>query len=214
MNKREFLKRAGAFAAGSMWPPLMADEQEHARSNWSGNYTYSARRLHVPRTVDEVRQVVKNCSKLKALGTRHSFNGIADSKENQISLQNLKQTVLDRKSRSVTVGAGVRYGDLAPYLYKNGFALHNLASLPHISVAGARSTATHGSGSRNGNLATAVSGIELVTADGALVPLSREKDGERFQGRFHAGSPVGHAVIAPGNDRASLPPPNAFHDKI
>jgi xylitol oxidase len=82
----------------------------------------------------------------------------------------------------VTAGAGVKYGQLAPYLHQNGYALHNLASLPHISVAGARSTATHGSGIKNGNLATAVSSIEFVTAEGEIVQLSRERDGERFKG--------------------------------
>jgi xylitol oxidase len=129
-----------------------------------------------------VQKVVKSCGKLKALGTRHSFNGIADSTQDQISLKNLDRMALDRKSRTVTVGAGVTYGQLSPYLYSNGYALPNLASLPHISVAGGCATATHGSGSKNGNLATPVSGMEIVTADGEVVVLSRERDSERFQG--------------------------------
>jgi xylitol oxidase len=74
------------------------------------------------------------------------------------------------------------YGQLCPYLDSKSFALHNLASLPHISIAGACSTATHGSGERNGNLATAVSALELVTAAGEVVKLSRHQDGEAFQG--------------------------------
>ncbi|MBV9084586.1 MAG: FAD-binding protein, partial [Acidobacteriaceae bacterium] len=152
MNKRDFLKSAGAFVTGGMMSPLVHGEQPApARTNWSGNYTYTASRLYAPKSVDEVRHIVKNCGTIKALGTRHSFNGIADTGHNQVSLKNLNEMVLDANSRSVTVGAGVRYGDLAPYLQKNGFALHNLASLPHISVAGARSTATHGSGIKNGN---------------------------------------------------------------
>src|SRR6202035_3270107 len=112
----------------------------------------------------------------------HSFNSIADSTANQISLKNFDQMAIDKKSRSVRVGAGVTYGQLSPYLYSNGFALHNLASLPHISVVGACSTGTHGSGNKNGNLSTAVSGIEMVTADGEVVKLSRERDGDRFYG--------------------------------
>jgi xylitol oxidase len=90
--------------------------------------------------------------------------------------------VLHPESRTVTVGAGVTYSQLAPYLYGQGYALHNLASLPGITVAGAIATATHGSGNKNGNLATAVSGLEVVTADGEVVALSRERDSERFQG--------------------------------
>ncbi len=183
MDKREFLKTSGIFLAGTMLSPLGSGEQPGARrTNWSGNYTYSTDRLHQPQTVEEVRQVVKGCSKLRALGARHSFNGIADSTENQISLAHLNQIALNRGSRTVTVGGGVTYSQLAPYLESQGYALHNLASLPQVSVAGAIATATHGSGNKNGNLATAVSGLEVVTADGEVRVLSRERDGDRFQG--------------------------------
>jgi alditol oxidase len=183
MDKREFLKTSGALLAGTMLSQLASgDQQTAARTNWSGNYTFSTDRLHQPQTVAEVRQVVKSCSKLKALGARHSFNGIADSTENQISLTHLNQMVLNRESHTVTVGAGVTYSQLAPYLYGQGFALHNLASLPGITVAGAIATATHGSGNKNGNLATAVSALEVVTADSEVMTLSRERDGERFRG--------------------------------
>jgi xylitol oxidase len=96
-----------------------------------------------------------------ALGTRHSFNGIADSQIAQISTLKLNDVTLDAKASTVTVGAGIRYGDLAVLLDAKGFALHNLASLPHISVGGACATATHGSGMGNGNLATAVKAVEL-----------------------------------------------------
>jgi xylitol oxidase len=116
------------------------------QTNWAGNYRYRAGRLHVPKTVAEVQELVKSCRHLRALGTRHSFNGIADT-----------------------------YGQLSAYLYRNGFALHNLASLPHISIAGACATATHGSGSQNGNLATAVSALESVIANGEVVTLSQEQ---------------------------------------
>lgn len=150
--------------------------------NWSGNYQYRAEHLHLPKTVAEVQKIVKDCDHIRALGTCHSFNSIADSLENQVSLQHLTEMSLDRKSRTVTVAAGVTYGQLSPYLDSNGFAVHNLASLPHVSVAGACATATHGSGSKNGNLSTAVSGMEIVTAAGDLVTLSRERDGETFQG--------------------------------
>src|ERR1019366_5236363 len=89
---------------------------------------------------------------------------------------------LDPAARTVTVDAGITYGQLCPYLDSKGFALHNLASLPHISIAGACSTATHGSGEKNGNLATAVSALEIVTAAGDVVKLSRTADGEVFLG--------------------------------
>ena len=150
------------------------------RQNWAGNQTFSTNRLYSPASVEEVRQVVKDCSKLRVLGSRHSFNTIADSTQNQISLIKLNDISLDEKARTVTVGAGITYGKLAPVIDARGYALHNLASLPHISVAGAIATATHGSGVHNGNLATAVSGLEIVTANGEILHLSRAKDGERF----------------------------------
>ena len=91
-----------------------------------------------------------------------------------------KVVSLDAKARTVTVEGGIKYGELAPWLHEKGFALHNLASLPHISVAGSCTTATHGSGVKNGNLAAAVSALEIVTANGDVIHLSREKDGEKF----------------------------------
>jgi xylitol oxidase len=180
MDKREFLKISGGFVTATMLPVALGGQEP--RTNWAGNYTFSTDHVHTPASVDEVRQVVKSCDKVRALGTRHSFNAIADSRKNQISLKRLNSISLDEKARTVTVGAGVRYGDLATVIDARGYALHNLASLPHISVAGAIATATHGSGLRNGNLATAVAGLELVTADGDLVHLGREKDGDAFLG--------------------------------
>ena len=183
MDKREFLKTSGVFLAGTILSPFGSGEQPSApRTHWSGNYTYSTRDLHEPQTVAEVQQVVKREKKIRALGARHSFNGIADSTESQISLVHLNQMNLNREAGTVTVGAGVTYSELAPYLEGQGFALPNLASLPHISIPGAIATATHGSGIKNGNLATPVSGLELVTADGELLTLTREKDGDRFRG--------------------------------
>src|SRR5580698_5389641 len=152
------------------------------RTNWSGNYHYSTNKVLQPVSVAEVQDAVRSVAGVRALGTRHSFNGIADSQIAQISTLKLKDVTLDTKASRVTVGAGIRYGDLAVLLDAKGFALHNLASLPHISVGGACATATHGSGLGNGNLSTAVRAIQFVAADGSVHTLSREKDGDRFTG--------------------------------
>ena len=152
-------------------------------TNWAGNYRYGTDNLHRLTSIEQVRKFVSEHDSLKVLGTRHCFNGIADSTHALISLKPMDQVVaLDPKARTVTVEAGMSYGQLCPYLHDHGFALHNLASLPHISVAGACATATHGSGIRNGNLATAVSALELVTANGDILTLSRDKDGDTFLG--------------------------------
>lgn len=183
MKRKDFIHHAAMAAAGSMLLPLANCKTTPMviRKNWAGNYQYQAKNLYTPQTVEETQSLVKKLSTQKALGSCHCFNDIADSPLNQISTANLNKLVsLDSTGRSVTVESGVRYGQFAPELDHLGFALHNLASLPHISVAGAASTATHGSGVTNGNLATAVKAFEFISADGALHQLSKEKDGEKF----------------------------------
>ena len=183
MHKRQFLKTCTGFVVSGVLSRLLPQERESStRKNWAGNYRYTAARLDAPTTVAELQKLVRNSNQVKALGSRHSFNGIADTAGDQISVARFNQMTLDEKSRTVKVGAGVKYGQLAPYLNSKGYALHNLASLPHITVAGACATATHGSGNENGNLSTAVSAVEFISGDGELVTLSRDVDGERFQG--------------------------------
>ncbi|WP_160726125.1 FAD-binding protein [Bacillus sp. USDA818B3_A] len=153
------------------------------RKNWAGNYQYSTNNWHVPETVEEVQQLVSSIKKLRVVGSRHSFNSIADSTENMISLQKLNKVIsIDREKQTVTVEAGIKYGELCPVLQQHGYALHNLASLPHISVAGAIATATHGSGNDNQNLAAAVRAMEVVTADGSIVTFSKEKSEDELHG--------------------------------
>ena len=152
-------------------------------TNWAGNYVYGAAQIHRPKTIEQLQEHVNQSSKLKALGTRHSFNDIADSAGDLISLEHFNKILdLDRKNHTVTVEAGVRYGELGGWLHERGYALHNLASLPHISIAGACATGTHGSGDQHGNLATAVGSVEMVTADGEIILLSREQHPEHFYG--------------------------------
>lgn len=186
MDKREFLKTSGVVVAGTLLRKISRGQtgvgDVERRTNWSGNYTYHAKHLDVPGDVEQIRRAIAGHPEVKALGARHSFNGIADSSEEQISLKQFDQMEIDAKTRTVTVGAGVTYGQLAPYLDSRGFAVHNLASLPHISVVGACATGTHGSGNRNGNLSTAVRAMEMVTAEGEVATLSREKLGDKFAG--------------------------------
>jgi len=133
-----------------------------------------------------VRRLVTSQPRIKVLGTRHCFDHIADSEHSLLSLASMNEVVhfnadgRERRSPTVTISGGMSYGQVCPYLHKEGFALHNLASLPHISVAGACATATHGSGEKNGNLATSVSALEMVTADGEVLNVSRRSQPERF----------------------------------
>lgn len=192
MDKRQFLKASGAVVAGSMLSRFAKSEGmmdaetipgTQTRTNWSGNLTYSAKRLDEPASTGEIIRLVQSSSQLKALGARHSFNNIADTTGDQVSLvAHMDEMTLDDANSTVTIGGGVKYGLLAPWLDAKGFAVHNLASLPHVTVIGACATATHGSGLHNGNLSTAVTGLEMVTGTGDIAQLSREKDGDTFNG--------------------------------
>jgi alditol oxidase len=143
-------------------------------SNWAGSVVFQAERVERPVSLDEVRAVVSGSAAVRALGSGHSFNDIADTTGTLLSLAALPDLFeLDRAARTVRVGASLRYAEVGRRLHEEGFALGNLASLPHISVAGSIATATHGSGDGNRNLSAAVAALEIVTADGGLVTLRR-----------------------------------------
>lgn len=170
---------------------MSATEPRTVRRNWAGNVAYGAGELVSPASVDEVRALVAGRARVRAVGTGHSFNDLPDSPGVQVSLAGLPPVVeVDSAARTARVAAGLRYAAVARRLDERGFALPNLGSLPHISVAGACATGTHGSGVGNGCLSTAVSGLEIVTAGGDLVSLDRDRDGDRF-----AGSVVGLGAL-------------------
>lgn len=146
-----------------------------AGSNWAGNLSYRARGVAVPRSLEELADLVAGEPRVRMLGSRHSFNDLADTDGLLVSLEALagETPVVAADRSTVRVPAGARYGDLVPFLAAEGLALANLASLPHISVAGAVQTGTHGSGDRIGNLATQVAALELLTGDGRTVRRAR-----------------------------------------
>ena len=155
--------------------------------NWAKNHTYRAEALHQPSTLEALQEIVSSAPHIRALGSRHCFNDIADS-DALVSLERMPEVVeLDEARRTVRVSGGIRYGTLAGHLHARGWAVHNLASLPHISVAGAVATATHGSGDRSGNLATAVRGMEIVRSDGELVILTGD-DADLAGAAVHLGA--------------------------
>lgn len=141
-------------------------------SNWAGNVTYGTERILRPRSTAEAQELIAGEASLRPLGTRHSFTPLADSDHALVSTEHLNR-VIEIGADTVTVEAGIRYGELATALHDHGVALPNFASLPHISVGGAIATATHGSGSRNPSLASGVSSLELVQADGSIAILRR-----------------------------------------
>jgi alditol oxidase len=182
MSRRTFLKWIPGAVASPLLAPLLAWGAERLK-NWAENLEYGTDKLFSAKSLRQVQEFIKEQSQLKVLGTRHCFNEIANSTHQFISLKEMDQVVeLDGKGRTATVEGGLTYGHLCPYLDSKGWALHNLASLPHISIAGACNTATHGSGEKLGNLATAVSGMEIVNAAGEVVRVSRQKNESDFFG--------------------------------
>ncbi|MFD3656850.1 FAD-binding protein [Streptomyces sp. NPDC058620] len=185
---------------------MTTDGLRTAVTNWAGNVGFTAREVLRPASLDELRRVVADGRRVRVLGSGHSFNTIADSDDVLVSLAGLPPAVdVDTAARRVRVAGGVRYAELARRVHAQGLALHNMASLPHISVAGSVATGTHGSGDANGALASAVREVELVTADGELLTLSRDKDGERFGGAVVALGALGAVTsltldLVPGFD--------------
>jgi alditol oxidase len=149
-----------------------------SRTNWAGNIAFQAPEFHRPASLATLQALVARAGRIRVLATGHSFNDMADSPGAQVSLAALPPDVeIDSAASVARVAAGLSYAQLAGRLDRHGFALRNLASLPHISVAGACATATHGSGAANQNLAAAVAGLTVVTADGDVVELGRGDDG-------------------------------------
>lgn len=154
-----------------------------AVTNWAGNITFSSRELHRPASQAALRGLVAGSRQVRVLGSGHSFNRIADVDGDGpgtalLSLCALEPSIdVDTTARTVRVSGGVRYAELARHVASYGLALPNMASLPHISVAGSVATGTHGSGNGNQSLAEVVRAVELVTADGETRVLSRGDDG-------------------------------------
>lgn len=145
-------------------------------TNWAGNITYTAEELHRPYSLDAIGALVAGSAKVRVLGSGHSFNEIAEPGAEGVllSIADLPPTIdVDTAARTVRVSGGVRYAELARTVDAHGLALPNMASLPHISVAGSVATGTHGSGVGNGPLAAAVREVELVTADGSVLVAGR-----------------------------------------
>ncbi|MFJ4784950.1 FAD-binding protein [Streptomyces sp. NPDC088794] len=152
-------------------------------TNWAGNITYAAKELHRPHSLDALTALVAGSAKVRVLGSGHSFNEIAEPGTDGVLLSTagLPPVIdVDTTARTVRVSGGVRYAELARIVHAHGLALPNMASLPHISVAGSVATGTHGSGVANGSLASVVREVEFVTADGSTVTIGRGDD--RFDG--------------------------------
>jgi xylitol oxidase len=154
--------------------PYNVEEDRPAGHNWADSHDYVAQSVSRPADAGEVREIILAGGKVRALGSRHSFTDLADTSGRLVSLDRFAtDLVIDEQALTASFSPGVRYGELATALTERGWAIHNLASLPHISVIGAVATSTHGSGNNNGTLATSVAGLEFIDGTGELVRLTR-----------------------------------------
>jgi xylitol oxidase len=176
MKKRTFLKLSSAILTTAVIAPLDSCTSKTPRTNWAGNIRYLSDNLEEPTTIEELRAIIRKNDRIKQQGTSHSFNGIDNSTFGFVRVTKMNKVLsLDETNLTVTVQSGIRYGELCKHLESKGFALHNLASLPHISVGGSIATATHGSGDKNGNLSTAVKGLKIMNAAGEEIELKGDE---------------------------------------
>ncbi|MEV4945699.1 FAD-binding protein [Streptomyces sp. NPDC053755] len=153
----------------------------HTLTNWAGNIAFGAQDLRTPASIGELQELVAGSRAVRALGTGHSFNAIADTAGDLVSTARLPRVLdIDRRNRTLTVSGGTRFGEITGTLHEAGYALHNLGSLPHLSIAGACATGTHGSGDGNATISSAVRAVEYVAATGELV--RTERGDEHFAG--------------------------------
>jgi alditol oxidase len=151
--------------------------------NWAGNITYPEGRVHRPESLTELRSLVRRSQRIRAIGSGHSFSGLLHTVDDLVSLSGMPGKLeIGRRDMTVTVAAGMRYAEVASGLHRAGFALSNLASLPHITVAGACATGTHGSGDKQRSLAASVRALRLVGPDGDVVTVHRDRERETFPG--------------------------------
>jgi L-gulono-1,4-lactone dehydrogenase len=151
--------------------------------NWAGNQACVPHAVVEPRSTEELVAVVTRAQRdgrrVKAIGAAHSFTGAAMTNGVLVSLDEMAAVErVDGDTGRVTVQAGIRLRHLNEALAAVGLAMPNLGDIDVQSIAGAISTATHGTGAGLGNLATTVVGMELVTGTGEVVTCDEQHDPE------------------------------------
>ncbi len=155
---------------------------DYSAQNWSGHVSFDRSAIHEPTSVTDLQEIVAGAERVGVIGSRHSFNDIANTDGDLLWLGGLDPAIeIDRQQMTASFASGTTYEQLGAALHEAGLALANTASLKHITVVGACATGTHGSGEGLGNLATQVSALDVVRADGELVTLRRGHD-ETFAG--------------------------------
>jgi L-gulonolactone oxidase len=154
--------------------------------NWSGDQLCSPRVRERPRSLEELSAAVVRAQsegmRMRAVGAGHSFSEIACSDDALVTLDGIADVLdVDPPSGLVRVQAGIAIRELSRRLETHGLALENLGDIDVQSIAGAISTATHGTGARLRNISAQVAELTLVLADGSTLRCSPERDAEVFR---------------------------------
>ena len=155
----------------------MGNPRSSVVSNWARNQRCVPDAVHQPASTDEVARIVRQAheagQRVKVIGAGHSFTATAMTDGVMLRLDNMTQILsVDREAGQVHVQAGATLHDFCRELHNYGLALPNLGDIDVQSIAGAISTATHGTGSGLGNLATNVVAMTLVNGKGEIVELN------------------------------------------
>jgi L-gulonolactone oxidase len=157
-------------------------------TNWAANQRCAPRSIEHPSTEEELARIVRDATatgqRVKVVGAGHSFTGIALTDGRLVQLDRYRRVLAhDARAGTITVQSGIPLWQLNEELYARGLAMENLGDIAYQSIAGAISTATHGTGAKFGGIATQVAGMRIIASDGSIVECSTEREKEVF----HAG---------------------------
>ena len=149
--------------------------------NWSGLVECQPNRYLAPESVEELREAVASARQLRVAGSGHSFTSLVPCDDVLVSLHNLSGVVsIDRDARRARCYAGTKIRDVGQPLFLGGLALANQGDIDRQALAGALSTATHGTGEELGCIASRVTGLTLIDAAGELVRASADESSDLF----------------------------------
>jgi FAD-linked oxidoreductase len=150
--------------------------------NWSGSVVAQPSAAESPKTEADLQRLVAAASKVRVAGTGHSFMPLCATDGLLLSLSELGgELEIAEDGQSVWCPAGWAIGRLTAALWEKGFSLINQGDIDKQAIAGAVSTATHGTGRTLGSLATAAEGFRLVLADGSVVECDRSREPDLFE---------------------------------
>lgn len=159
----------------------MQQQPHYHFRNWAGNVQFTAQSFIQPENETEIAAALLKSEQLRVVGTGHSWSTICTTNQNLLNLDRYNKVLqVDKEKLQVTVQPGIKLWQLNEYIDKQGLALKNLGSIARQSLAGAISTATHGTGIGFQILASQIEKFKLIKPDGDILEIHSEKDKDLF----------------------------------